>query len=226
MVHVLKQHYLILLQPFEGQWTKVVHQKVMGTLRQQQQNAAMQQAIQANGGQPLNPQQMGTMQAMANANVPAFGGAGMPTSAMQQQQQLQQQSQQSLQFPPQQQANGSVALQQQQQFQAPNSLGGIQHLNGPQSVQQSFTNSPEQPQRQMSVSADGMPHTFNHSMSMDSNNMTDEELHQDSAASDQDSAAGKRKRTDTSELDGKRPRLDDPMAEVNAESKKASTSVH
>lgn len=208
MVGVLRQHFAILLAPFEQHWAKQIQQRIVHVLRQQQQ---MQQAIAANGGQPLNAQQMGTVQAMANANVPGFGGLGMPQMPPQQAPQA------GLTFPqqPQQMLNAGQMSLQQQPFQAPNAAGGLAQMstiNGIQQPNAPFSSSPDHTtQRQMSVSSDAMMPPFNPSTenaaSLVNVNLT-EETHADTSLSDADSV-GKRKRSDTAELEGKRPRLDD-----------------
>ncbi|KAG8907974.1 hypothetical protein FRC01_007525, partial [Tulasnella sp. 417] len=224
LVQILQRHYFILLLPFEPQWTKVVQQKVMMTVRQQQ-HAALQQAMAANGSQALNPTQL----AMVNPNLHNLGGAANPQlglqtpnqAALQQQQPFGQQQN----LLAQQQARN---LQQQQmaqqlmtQHQPSNILGPQQHAfpapngTGPQAVppqQNAAIGMPPPPVPDVaSMGSAGL----DQSQAGVTTNGIENATTPDAQMGDSDSEARKRKRTDTGDMDGKRPRLDEqpPVAD-------------
>lgn len=227
LVQILQRHYFILLFPFESQWTKVVQQKVMLTVRQQQ-HVALQQAMAANGGQGLNPTQL----AMVNSNIHGFGSGANPQlglqqhnqTAMQQQPQFAQQQnllaqqqvrnqlqqQQVAQQLMAQQQSSNILGQQQQPFPAPNGAGA-------QAV-------PQQQNPAMGMHPPPAPDVASMgSTSLDPNQAgvipngleTSTTPEVNSQMGDSDSEARKRKRTDTGDMDGKRPRLDEqpPVAD-------------
>lgn len=232
LVPMLKHHYIVLLQPFEQVWVKVVSQKVMMTMRQQQhhqqqqQQMAAQQAM-ANGGMQgfNNQQQMGSMQGIGNNNPQAFGGLHNSTMQLPQQQQPGLQPMQ----------HGPGGLQQgqmqhipppmQQQLSAPNA-SGLPHLSSansnPLHSQGQPFNQPEtfeqqQPQLQnfnndtmdaLNIPPDNLAANLQNGLRQGS--VPNEEAGADFTGSDADSEARKRKREESSDMDGKRPRLDEP----------------
>ncbi|KAG9016734.1 hypothetical protein FRB90_002336 [Tulasnella sp. 427] len=213
LVQILQRHYFILLFPFEPQWTKVVQQKVMLTMRQQQ-HVALQQAMAANGGQALNP-------ALVNSNLHGFpnganpqlglqtpGQTGLPQQpAFAQQQNLlaQQQARTQLQqqLMAQQQPSSNILAQQQQGFQTPN-------VTGPQALSQQPNPVAGMPQSMPDVTSMGHTGLTQSPVTGPPNGLDNAPTPDVNAQmGDSDSEARKRKRTDTGDVDGKRPRLDE-----------------
>ncbi|KAG8899530.1 hypothetical protein FRB99_006583 [Tulasnella sp. 403] len=222
LVSILKEHYRLLLLPFEPQWSRVVQHKVMTTM-QHQQRMAMQQAIAASGGQALNPQQMGSM--LANANIQAFGSMQNPAGP--QQQPLQQPSQQQsiasqmhgrIPLQPGQLSQLATAQPPQQQPAAQNPPGIPQftpnggNLASAQRAQGFAFNSLDQPQQQNSTDSMIPNPSLDSSQTFPVSTITPDASGDGApgaAGSDQDLDAKKRKRTDTMETEGKRPKLED-----------------
>lgn len=232
LVPMLKHHYIVLLQPFEQMWMKVVSQKVMMTMRQhqqqqQQQQMATQQAMTNGGMQGFNNQpQMGSMQGLGNNNPQAFGGLHNPSMQIPQQQQ--QPGIQPMQHGPgglQQGQMQHIPPPMQQQLSAPNA-SGLPHLssansNSLHSQGQSF-NQPEsfeqqQPQLQnfnnesmdaLNIPTDNLAANLQNGLQQDS--IHNDDSGADLAGSDADSEARKRKREESGDMEGKRQRLDEP----------------
>ncbi|KIO30860.1 hypothetical protein M407DRAFT_20182 [Tulasnella calospora MUT 4182] len=224
LVQILQRHYFILLFPFESQWTKVVQQKVMLTMRQQQ-HVALQQAMAANGGQALNPTQL----AMVNSNLHGLGSGGNPQLGLQppnqatlqqqppfsqqqnllaQQQVRNLQQQQMAQQLMTQQQQSNILGPQQQAFQAPNGAGA----QAVSQQQNSAIGMPPPPVPDVaSVGSTGLDQS---QVGVVANGL-DTATTPDAQMGDSDSEARKRKRTDTGDMDGKRPRLDEqpPVAD-------------
>lgn len=196
----------------------------MLTMRQQQ-HMALQQAMAANGGQALNPTQL----AMVNSNLHLGSGANpqlglqqpnqaalqQPPAFAQQQNLLAQQQQarnlQQQQMAQQlmtQQQSSNILGPQQQGFQAPNGAGP--QVIPPQ--QNPAIGMPPPPVPDVaSLGSAGLDQSQVGAIA----NGLDTAGTPDTQMGDSDSEARKRKRTDTGDMDGKRPRLDEqpPVAD-------------